>query len=171
MEYHPLVSQSIQRCHDESWNYRLATRAAEQYTVSNCERKQGIKSALPPSVNPVTDRGGPMSGSTQARTLLRAVACCALALFAFASPVRGQELRGRVQGSVTDSTGAVVAGAVVRLTNDQTGVGTSRTTSNTGQYIFDFVSAGNYTLHVEMAGFRQFVQRNILVQTRSDVTV
>ncbi|MBI3696850.1 MAG: carboxypeptidase regulatory-like domain-containing protein, partial [Acidobacteria bacterium] len=40
-----------------------------------------------------------------------------------------------------------------------------------GQYLFDFVLPGNYTVTVEMAGFKQFVQRNVLVQARGDVTV
>src|SRR5437660_1181709 len=46
-----------------------------------------------------------------------------------------------------------------------------RESNEAGQYLFDFVSPGAYTLNVEMAGFRSFIQENILVQTRSDVTV
>jgi hypothetical protein len=82
-----------------------------------------------------------------------------------------QELRGSVRGAVSDSTGSMVAGASVTLANVNTGVRTTRLTSNTGDYLFDFVSPGTYTLSVEMAGFRTFVQENILVQTRSDLTV
>jgi hypothetical protein len=83
----------------------------------------------------------------------------------------GQELRGRVQGVVTDSTDAVIPGAVVSLENDNTGVATVRNTTQAGQYLFDFVSPGVYTLAVQAEGFRQFVQQNILVQSRADVTV
>lgn len=82
-----------------------------------------------------------------------------------------QDLRGRVQGLVTDSTGAVVAGASVTLANDNTGVTSQQQSSQTGQYLFDFVAAGNYTVTVEMTGFRRFVNKNILVQARADVTV
>ncbi|MEK7406243.1 MAG: TonB-dependent receptor [Acidobacteriota bacterium] len=82
-----------------------------------------------------------------------------------------QELRGTIRGVITDPTGAVVVGAAVTLSNDNTGVEVNRKTNEAGQYIFDFVSAGTYTLRVESAGFRTFVQRNILVQTRGDVTV
>jgi hypothetical protein len=82
-----------------------------------------------------------------------------------------QDTRAKVQGLVTDSSNAVVAGAMVTLRNDNTGVQAQTQTSPAGQYLFDFVLPGNYTVNVEMAGFKQFVQRNVLVQARGDVTV
>ncbi|MBI3680346.1 MAG: TonB-dependent receptor [Acidobacteria bacterium] len=88
-----------------------------------------------------------------------------------AGSLGGQELRGRIQGVVTDSSGSVVAGAGVVLRNDNTGVSVQRQTSVAGSYLFDFVSPGTYTLTVELSGFKTFVQRNILVQTRADISV
>ena len=40
-----------------------------------------------------------------------------------------------------------------------------------GAYLFDFITAGTYTLTIEHPGFRSYEQQNILVQTRSDITV
>jgi hypothetical protein len=82
-----------------------------------------------------------------------------------------QDVRARVQGLVTDSTQAVVAGATVMLKNEGTNITTTQKTNQAGQYLFDFVGAGTYTVTVEMQGFRRFVQRNVLVQSRGDVTV
>jgi hypothetical protein len=82
-----------------------------------------------------------------------------------------QDTRGRLQGTVTDASGAVVAGATVTLTNDATGITNTATTSASGLYIFDLVQAGNYSVRVELTGFKVFLQRNILVQARADVTV
>lgn len=82
-----------------------------------------------------------------------------------------QDTRGKVQGQVTDSTNAVVAGATVSLVNDETNVQSTTSTSATGQYLFDFVLPGNYTVKVELTGFKAFIQKNILVQARGDVTV
>lgn len=82
-----------------------------------------------------------------------------------------QDYRARVQGRVTDVTQAVIVGAKVTLHNVNQGVETVRTTGPTGSYVFDFVDPGTYTLTVEAAGFRKFVQQNILVQTRGDITV
>jgi hypothetical protein len=76
-----------------------------------------------------------------------------------------------VQGLVTDTTQAVVAGATVTLTNTGTNISTTQQTSQVGQYLFDYVIGGNYTVTVEMQGFRKFVQQNVLVQSRGDVTV
>jgi hypothetical protein len=94
----------------------------------------------------------------------------ALLLFTAASAF-SQDVRARVQGLVTDSTQAVIVGARVALANQDTNVSVSSITNTTGQYLFDFVIGGNYSITVEAPGFRKFVQRNILVQSRGDVTV
>ena len=82
-----------------------------------------------------------------------------------------QDYWARVQGLVTDSTGAVVAGARVTLTNTNTGVEAVRESNANGQHLFDFVEPGTYQLAAELAGFARFVQQGILVQVRGDVTV
>ena len=82
-----------------------------------------------------------------------------------------QELRGRIGGTVADGTGAVIPAANVTLSNDDTNVTATAQTSAAGQYLFDFVLPGMYTLTVESEGFRSFQQQNILVQTRADITV
>ena len=95
----------------------------------------------------------------------------ALSLALAVGPALAQDVRARVQGLVTDSTQGVIAGAVVLLINEGTNVTASTTTNNNGQYLFDFVIAGNYSVSVEHPGFRKFVQKNILVQSRGDITV
>jgi hypothetical protein len=85
--------------------------------------------------------------------------------------VFAQDTRARVQGLITDSTQAVIAGATVSLKNDNTGVQATQQTNQGGVYLFDYVLPGNYTITVEMSGFKQFQQRNVLVQARGDVTV
>ena len=82
-----------------------------------------------------------------------------------------QDVRARVQGFVSDSSQAAVAGAQVVLTNTATNVAVVTKTNGSGQYLFDFVIAGDYSVTVELQGFRKFVQKNLLVQSRADVTV
>ena len=82
-----------------------------------------------------------------------------------------QDLRGKIGGTVTDASGAVIPGANVTLSNDNTNVSSGAQTSAAGQYLFDFVLPGTYTVTVESDGFRSFRQQNILVQTRADITV
>jgi len=95
---------------------------------------------------------------------LSAIAVCFSCLFA-------QDYRARIQGLVTDSSNAVVAGARLTLQNNGTGIATVRETSANGVYLFDNVEPGTYTITGELAGFSKQVRENVLVQTRADVTV
>jgi hypothetical protein len=82
-----------------------------------------------------------------------------------------QDYRGRVQGSVNDASGAPLANARVSLLSSDTGLELKRETSAAGQYLFDFVTPGTWTVIVEAAGFNRFRRENITVQTRGDVTI
>src|SRR5688572_14566065 len=98
--------------------------------------------------------------------------CAALALGTLCAPMLvAQDYRAKVQGVVTDASNAVVPGATITLSNDNTGVEASKTSNESGHYIFDFVDPGTYTVSIEMPGFSKFVQKNVLVQVRGDVTV
>ncbi|HSB18067.1 MAG TPA: TonB-dependent receptor, partial [Bryobacteraceae bacterium] len=85
--------------------------------------------------------------------------------------VFAQDYRARLQGTVTDSSQAIVVGATVTLQNENTGVVAARPTDGNGQYIFDFVEPGSYSVTVTMHGFNKFVADKIPVQVRGDVTV
>ena len=91
--------------------------------------------------------------------------------FASASILHAQDYRAKVQGTVNDSSGAVIAGSQVTLSNVKTGISTKKTTNDSGQYIFDFVEPGTYTLIAEQTGFSKFQQENFTVQVRADVTI
>lgn len=83
----------------------------------------------------------------------------------------GQEYRGRIQGIVTDTSQAAIAGATVTLSNVKTGIPTVRQTNDTGHYLFDLVAPGDYTLEFEFTGFSKFVQEKVNLQQRGDITV
>jgi len=104
------------------------------------------------------------------RSLLPRLLCLTLALLVVGMAA-AQEYRGRLQGVVTDPSNALVSGATVTLRNVNTGVATVRTTDVTGRYLFDLVEPGSYTVTVELQGFNRFVQANILVENRSDLTI
>ncbi len=82
-----------------------------------------------------------------------------------------QDYRGRVQGTVKDTSDAVIPGANVTLRNINTGISTVRTANESGHYIFDLVEPGSYSITVESAGFSKFLQENVPVAARADVTV
>src|SRR5216684_1229685 len=62
---------------------------------------------------------------------------------------------GRLSGMVTDPSGAALAGANVRLLDENGGVIAQTTTESNGQYAFSGVAVGNYRLEVERQGFRK----------------
>jgi len=66
-----------------------------------------------------------------------------------------QTSMGTVNGTVTDSTGAVVPGATVTLANPATNVRSERQTDHSGYFTFVNVRPGPYTLTVELSGFNK----------------
>jgi len=94
-----------------------------------------------------------------------------LALLLVVGAASAQDYRAKLQGVITDGTNAAVPGAKVTLNNDNTGVATVKETNAAGQYFFDYVEPGTYTVTVEAAGFSKVVQRNVVVQVRGDITV
>ena len=89
----------------------------------------------------------------------------------FTSLSSAQDYRAKVQGVITDTTQAAIVGARVALLNVATGVETIKSSGETGQYLFDFVEPGAYSITVDHPGFGRFVEKNVVVQVRGDVTV
>jgi len=58
-----------------------------------------------------------------------------------------------LQGTVTDQSGAVVAGVKVTITSKDQGWSRTSTTSDTGLYRFELLAAGAYSLRITHAGF------------------
>ena len=73
--------------------------------------------------------------------------------------VVAQTITGSIRGTVTDPSGAVVAGANVTATNVATGVAKQTVTNSDGLYNFQFLNLGNYTDYGDRAGFNYFVDR------------
>jgi hypothetical protein len=62
---------------------------------------------------------------------------------------------GGIDGVVTDSTGSVIVGAKVNLTNISTGETQITTTGASGAYHFTLLKPGNYTVSATQTGFKQ----------------
>ena len=75
----------------------------------------------------------------------------ALAVLAVAG--NAQTFRGAINGTVTDPSGAVVAGASVKATNTGTGVSQTATTTSEGQFSFQDLQLGTYSIAVTASGF------------------
>jgi hypothetical protein len=108
------------------------------------------------------------------RGCLQMLAVCACALLlAPAGVAHAQFDTGTVNGSVTDPTGAVVAGATVRLNNLDQKTTVTRKTNSKGEYEFADVQVGNYTVSVSVVGFAASVTKpfDLLVAAKQRIDV
>ena len=90
---------------------------------------------------------------------------CALfvALFLVNISATAQVLYGSITGVVTDSAGAVVPGAMVKVTNVETGQEISAQTNSVGGYTLSNLAPGTYDLSVQAPGFRTLTRRGVSI--------
>ncbi len=96
---------------------------------------------------------------------------CALALSLAAGPAWTQEARGAIVGRVTDSTGAVIPGVSVKITNIATGVTTPAETNAQGNYLAPYLIPGTYRITAEKAGFKSFLREGIELRVNDRLEV
>ncbi len=86
-------------------------------------------------------------------------------LLVLATASAQQDPRGTILGQVTDVSGAVVPGALVRAVNNETGVAISSRANEQGNYEIPFLMPGRYTIEAEMSGFKRWSQTNVELRT------
>src|SRR5499427_5466209 len=79
-----------------------------------------------------------------------------------------QTFRGTILGTVTDPTGAVVAGASVKVRNVDTGLERTTTSSADGSYSIPELPIGSYDVTVTQTGFQTAVTRAVRVDVASE---
>lgn len=77
------------------------------------------------------------------------------------SPAIAQRNTATVFGTATDSSGAVVSGVNLKITNDATNQEWTTVSDNLGNFILPDLPPGEYTLTATMTGFKQFVRKNL----------
>ncbi len=103
--------------------------------------------------------------------LSRQTARLAAAALLFAASSFAQDARGAVLGRVSDSAGAIVPNADVRITNEKTGVAVAVKSNESGNYTLPYLVPGTYVLTVETAGFKKWSRGGIQVRINDSVEV
>lgn len=94
-----------------------------------------------------------------------------LSLFLFfAATVYAQD-RGAILGRVTDPSGAVVTGANVTITNQDTGIKSTSVTNEAGNYAVRSLAFGKYEVAVETAGFRKYIHKDTTLDIGQTLTL
>jgi hypothetical protein len=76
---------------------------------------------------------------------------------------------GSINGTVTDPTGAVIAGASVTATQVGTNLKVTQTTSGSGTYVLSPLTAGEYIVTIAAPGFKTFTQEHVTVDALQQV--
>jgi hypothetical protein len=88
----------------------------------------------------------------------------ALAFILFGAALAcAQQITGSIAGTVKDEQGAMVTTAAIKATNIETDFSRSTTTTGNGEYLIQYLPVGTYVVEVDAAGFKKFVQRNIVL--------
>src|SRR5882762_5247006 len=77
---------------------------------------------------------------------------------------------GYIGGTVTDSTGSLIAGADIRIVNDVTGITQQVKSNDKGFYQSQLLSPGRYTMTIVSEGFKSFGIKNVVVDAATHVT-
>jgi hypothetical protein len=85
--------------------------------------------------------------------------------------VWGQTPTAQISGTVRDSSGLVVTGAEIKVTQTATGLVRSIMSASDGDYVLPTLPIGPYLLEISKPGFDKFVQSGIVLQVGSNPTV
>jgi hypothetical protein len=81
----------------------------------------------------------------------------------------GQNTTGTILGTVKDSSGAVIAGAKVRVTNESTNIAVNVTSNSAGDFVASNLPAAVYSLQAEFPGFRKIIVSRVELLLNSTV--
>jgi hypothetical protein len=104
----------------------------------------------------------------------RGLRLCGWSLIAIAvlpASVALAQVTGAIEGRTSDATGAAIAGAAVRVTNEATGVGHASVSSAEGYFRVPDLLPGTYTIRVEQPGFKTFEQSSIELRVSDRIEV
>ena len=84
---------------------------------------------------------------------------------------QSQAMNGLIEGVVKDSTGGVLPGVNVTVTNTTTGESKTFVTDATGNYRAPLLSLGSYKVRVELSGFKAYERAGFTISAGQNVVV
>ena len=79
------------------------------------------------------------------------------------APARAQSVYGSIFGTVTDTTGAVIPGATVTVTDEAKGTTETVVSNDTGDYTISHLVPDTYDIKIETKGVETFVSKGLMV--------
>jgi len=98
--------------------------------------------------------------------------CLGMGLLLVAPKILAQQVTtGQILGSVTDSSGAVIPGAKVTITNTATGIAKTTVTNSSGSYFVPYLIPGTYVVGASKLGFERITKTGITLQVEQKAVV
>src|SRR5438132_14063459 len=97
--------------------------------------------------------------------------CAGIGIFVMCLSLFAQINTGRILGTVTDQTGAVIGGASVTVTNTETGVARTLVADEAGEYVAPNLNPGKYSVRVMVPGFQAVERQNIDLEVGKDARI
>lgn len=89
----------------------------------------------------------------------------------FATLTFAQSTTGVLTGNVADPSGALIPGATITVTDNQTGRVLTQVTKDDGSFEFDKLKFGTYTVRVTQDGFKTFVTNDLKIDANQTYTL
>lgn len=102
---------------------------------------------------------------------VRLSACLLLTAIVIFCSVAFADVTGSISGIVQDSSGAVLLGAQVTVTNLQTGIRTKVDADVKGFYSFSALPVGTYNLDVTKSGFKTYTQAGVVLRVNDALRI
>lgn len=94
-----------------------------------------------------------------------------MALCLLPGSMNAQKTTATLFGNITDQSGAVIGQATVIMTNVDTNISATVTSNGSGEYRFDLVPVGTYSVTVSAKSFKKSVQSNIPLTVNEELRV
>jgi hypothetical protein len=102
---------------------------------------------------------------------IRSVVLAVAAVLVVVPSLKAQTSLGRILGTVTDASGAVVPGATVTVKNTATGVSREVKSSNAGEFVAPGLEAGPYSVKIQAKGFATTERTGVRLEVAKDARV
>ncbi len=94
----------------------------------------------------------------------RTIALAALTLALMVSAAFAQQGRGTILGTVTDSSGAVIPGATITITNTSTNLGAAVVSNDDGYFVAPNLLVGAYSVSATKEGFKKALRSGVQLE-------
>jgi len=103
--------------------------------------------------------------------LIRSWVLLSAFLSVVASFLIAQTSEGRILGTISDASGAVISGAQITITNNATNLQRRLVTTSAGEYVASNLEPGTYTVEAEARGFKKGVSTGLMLEVSRDLRV